>query len=266
MHNVPPEVDFESSRSPAKSESWNSPCLHCLAVLPTWQYCLCSLVKWKEIKRAGRLSHAFVHFVIDRASLFTNHGISGLPCASFGSQGHAEVMCWCPVFSPRRSPVFMGTDADEFGAYTLLPPLVCHAVLCCDVLVVVVVMCCGVVCLLLFATTLHNTTHHTTLPLMWVRVVCCGVCSGCVLYTNTPVNAHTPHNLQRHTYKQTPFYTNTDPQHTTTTPRCHSLWRKNTPTRTRKTTNDTEETENRQKTLTWIADGNSKQYALEHAT
>ena len=35
MHNVPPEVDSESSRSPAKSESWNSPSLHCLAVLPT---------------------------------------------------------------------------------------------------------------------------------------------------------------------------------------------------------------------------------------
>ena len=34
-HNVPPEVDFESSRSRAKSESWNSPSLHCLAVLPT---------------------------------------------------------------------------------------------------------------------------------------------------------------------------------------------------------------------------------------
>ena len=33
--NVPPEVDFESSRSPAKSESWNSPNLHCLAVFPT---------------------------------------------------------------------------------------------------------------------------------------------------------------------------------------------------------------------------------------
>ena len=29
MHNVPPEMDFESSRSPAKSESWNSPSLHC---------------------------------------------------------------------------------------------------------------------------------------------------------------------------------------------------------------------------------------------
>ena len=40
MHNVPPEVDFESPRSPAKSESWNSPNLHCLAVFPTWQYCL----------------------------------------------------------------------------------------------------------------------------------------------------------------------------------------------------------------------------------
>ena len=79
MHNVPPGVDFESSRCPAKSESWNSPNLHCLAVFPTWQDCLYSLVKWKEIKRAGRLSHAFVHFVIDRASLFTNHRISSLP-------------------------------------------------------------------------------------------------------------------------------------------------------------------------------------------
>ena len=38
MHNVPPEVDFESSRSPTKSESWNSPSLQCSAVFPTWQY------------------------------------------------------------------------------------------------------------------------------------------------------------------------------------------------------------------------------------
>ena len=44
IHNVPPEVDFESSRSPAKSESWNSPNMHCLAVFPTWQYWLYSLV------------------------------------------------------------------------------------------------------------------------------------------------------------------------------------------------------------------------------
>ena len=40
MHNVPPDVDIESSRSPAKSESWNSPNLHCFAAFPTWQYCL----------------------------------------------------------------------------------------------------------------------------------------------------------------------------------------------------------------------------------
>ena len=38
MQNV--HVDFKSSRSPAKSESWNSPNLHCLAVFPTWQCCL----------------------------------------------------------------------------------------------------------------------------------------------------------------------------------------------------------------------------------
>ena len=35
MHNVPPEVDFESSRSHAKSESWHSPNLHSSAVFPT---------------------------------------------------------------------------------------------------------------------------------------------------------------------------------------------------------------------------------------
>ena len=33
------EVDFESWRSPANSESWNKPSRQCWAVLPTWQYC-----------------------------------------------------------------------------------------------------------------------------------------------------------------------------------------------------------------------------------
>ena len=80
MHNVPPEVDFESSRSPAKSESWNSTNLHCLAVLPTWQYCLYLHVWWMyEINRFRRLSQALVHFVIDRPNLFTDHRISGRP-------------------------------------------------------------------------------------------------------------------------------------------------------------------------------------------
>ena len=46
MHKSPPEVDFESSRSAAKSESWNSPNLHCCAVFSTSQYCLNSLVWW----------------------------------------------------------------------------------------------------------------------------------------------------------------------------------------------------------------------------
>ena len=40
MNKVPPEVDLESSRSPAKSKSWNSPNLHCLAMFPTWQNCM----------------------------------------------------------------------------------------------------------------------------------------------------------------------------------------------------------------------------------
>ena len=33
-HNVPSDVDFESSRSPAKSESWKNPSLHCLEHYP----------------------------------------------------------------------------------------------------------------------------------------------------------------------------------------------------------------------------------------
>ena len=40
VHNVPPVVDFESSWSPAKSESWNSPSLHCLAVFPDSTVCI----------------------------------------------------------------------------------------------------------------------------------------------------------------------------------------------------------------------------------
>ena len=80
MHKSLPDVDFESSRSPAKSESWNNPILHCCAVLPTWQYFLNSHVRWMyEIKRAKRLSHALVHLVIARANLFTDHKVSGPP-------------------------------------------------------------------------------------------------------------------------------------------------------------------------------------------
>ena len=47
-HNVPPEVDFESSRSPAKSDSWNSPNLHCSAQV--WWF--------QKINRFKRLSQA----------------------------------------------------------------------------------------------------------------------------------------------------------------------------------------------------------------
>ena len=35
--------------------------------------------EYKKINRFRRLSQALVHFVIDRASLFTDHRISGLP-------------------------------------------------------------------------------------------------------------------------------------------------------------------------------------------
>ena len=74
IHKIPPEVDFDSSRSPAKPESWTKPNQQCWAVLPTWQCSRWSFV-WcmYEIKRAERLSQAPVHFVTALASLFTDH-------------------------------------------------------------------------------------------------------------------------------------------------------------------------------------------------
>ena len=86
-NNVPPEVDFESSRSPAKSESWNSPNLHCLAVCPTWQYCLYPHAWWMhEINRFKHLSQALVHFVIDLASFSLYQVVQYVPSMSILEQ------------------------------------------------------------------------------------------------------------------------------------------------------------------------------------
>ena len=55
VHNAPPEVDFESFKISRKVSPETVPNLHCLAVFPTWQYCLYSLVWWiYEISRFRR--------------------------------------------------------------------------------------------------------------------------------------------------------------------------------------------------------------------
>ena len=62
-HNDLSEVDFESSRYSAKSDSWNSPSLHCMIVLPKKQNCLYSHVWWLlDIKRLNRLSQTLGPF------------------------------------------------------------------------------------------------------------------------------------------------------------------------------------------------------------
>ena len=48
IHKIPPEVDFESSWSPAKSESWNRPNRLCRAVLPTLSVVTCVMNVWKQ--------------------------------------------------------------------------------------------------------------------------------------------------------------------------------------------------------------------------
>ena len=79
MHRIPPDVDFQSSRSPVKSGSWNNPNRQCWAALPTWKKLAVITREMMEINRASRLSHACVHFVTDRASLLTDHRMSGRP-------------------------------------------------------------------------------------------------------------------------------------------------------------------------------------------
>ena len=77
---IPLEVDFESSKSPAKLQSWNKPSRHCWAVLPTWQYCRWLHVWWiYEINLASRRSRAPVHLVSDLASSFADQRMSSLP-------------------------------------------------------------------------------------------------------------------------------------------------------------------------------------------
>ena len=45
IHKTPPEFDFESSRSPAKSASWNRPSLQCCAVSPL---VVCVAISWNQ--------------------------------------------------------------------------------------------------------------------------------------------------------------------------------------------------------------------------
>ena len=80
MHNVPPEVDFEYSRSPAKIGvlKQSQPVMFCSITHIAILFVFTCVIMY-DINRFRRLSQALVHFVIDRASLFTDHKISGLP-------------------------------------------------------------------------------------------------------------------------------------------------------------------------------------------
>ena len=80
MHKISPDVAFEPSKPPAKSESWNNPNLHCCAVFPHDNVVLKSLVC--ECKKSNVLNACRTlsfHFVMERTSLLTDHKISSLP-------------------------------------------------------------------------------------------------------------------------------------------------------------------------------------------
>ena len=85
-HNVPPEVDFESSRYPPKNRSLQTvPACIVLHYYPQSDtVCIHMRDECKISIDFKRLSQAVVHFLIDRACLFTDHRISSLPiCAKY---------------------------------------------------------------------------------------------------------------------------------------------------------------------------------------
>ena len=86
MHKSPPEVDFESSRSPASLEIVPV----CIVVRCVPHDNIADIHLYDECTRlnAKRLSQDFVHFVTARASLLTDHKISRCParCAILSGQ------------------------------------------------------------------------------------------------------------------------------------------------------------------------------------
>ena len=79
-HNVPPEVDFESSRSPANRSLEPVPVCIVLQYFPhSKTVCIHMCDECKISIDSGGCHRLWSIFVIDRASLFTDHRISGLP-------------------------------------------------------------------------------------------------------------------------------------------------------------------------------------------
>ena len=87
IHKTPPEVDFESSRSPAKSESWNKPNLQCCAV--SQMRILSEIVCVMSVRKQPCQSFVtcLSHFVTDLASLLTDHRMSG------AKNKHCKTIC-----------------------------------------------------------------------------------------------------------------------------------------------------------------------------
>ena len=92
IYEIPPKVDFESSRFPAKYESWNRPYRQCWAVLPTWQCCRWSFVWWVwKINQAKLVSQDLVHSVTARSSAFTDQRMPTLPMLA--ASKHWNTIC-----------------------------------------------------------------------------------------------------------------------------------------------------------------------------
>ena len=86
----PPDVDFESSRSPQKNQSPDKILIIIVVLYFRNIVWIHMRDECKNIKRAKRFSQTLFQFVMARASLFADHRMSGLRgnvCAKFLKEG-----------------------------------------------------------------------------------------------------------------------------------------------------------------------------------
>ena len=88
INKIHPEIDFECSRSPAKSESQSA--VFCSITDMTILFVITCVMMY-EINLADRLSQAPVNLVTERASLFTDQRMSGLPIHA--KHKHFKTIC-----------------------------------------------------------------------------------------------------------------------------------------------------------------------------
>ena len=104
MHRIPPDVDFESSNSPAKSDSWNNPNLHCCAVFPHHNIACIHMCDEKKRSNAPNVCHKLMSISLPHEQVCSQTiKISGLPIRA--KKRHCRTICEQTVDNSPTDPL-----------------------------------------------------------------------------------------------------------------------------------------------------------------